>query len=704
MDINNDEAENSDKSFSSASSASEADSDVDPDCDPSICSLCEATDRPTTDIGDCEELKNIKKYIESTSSKVQQVRFVCQTCLYKLYTVIDQNRLKANKRVRDKEVDNDSVSSKSSEEPEASTSDSAANETSRISDSFDATDTYPREPSPATIAPENHPSAETNDSIDDPPTVAEHPIVNEQFNESSLCIDAQEATDTDNGEDNDEEKNDSGEKQTNNEATTPADHIPSSQTSSQSHLDVMYEQTESALVTESGGALEQYKTPPLQCCFCTKEFVLQKPYNKHMRTHHSRLLSTRSGSSSRGRSTPHNAVHECVDCSATFDSSTKLKTHSRIHLKRYYCMYCHKESLSQFDHDFHEAECRGGHMAKEETVETGRMTRSRARSLRSVCNPSAGDDGKSEKSAGSKVASRRRKSPGGKTKNGDGDGQDDDDDAATSVAYTDYTQLNMDIAQWVAGTCFSNIGSKASSVKSLNISECNTENDLESLSDAENMSQNIISDKEYDIIMLERLINQTESNVYICSFLNCDFISNTLREMCLHEILIHKLKPHFYCRKCKGVFTSKLYLDYHLHLQNYGEYQCNKCRMRFNFEYLLQYHLIQHQKNDSFPCSLCGNSYTSAQELRIHCIETGHDPRKRKKLITIDPTMSIVNDVAPEEPPPKRAYKSTINIMDLPKTPSLQPRTNMKRPKGRSIFLGEIDFVYQLGLNCVRTK
>lgn len=360
------------------------------------------------------------------------------------------------------------------------------------------------------------------------------------------------------------------------------------------------------------------------------------------------------------------------------------------------------------DYDIHEAACLGAKIGRNEIADTGRMTRSRTRSLHSFHNSKALEDAISVKSARSKVSAKTlpaRKIVAGKTRNDDVCNRaDDDEDYATSVADTDYTQVNRNVAQWVAGSRFSNAGSKASSVKSIPF-ECSTESDFEDLSDDESVDVDVaISDKEYDLLMLRRLIRQSKHGVYICSSSDCDVSTETLRAMCLHDVLTHKRKPYFYCRKCKGVFIAKQYLDFHLHLQNFGVYRCYKCSAGFELEHLFQYHLIQHQRNEDHPCLWCGNIYTSLEELKTHCLETRHDPNERKKLITIDPTMTITNNVAPEPPRPKRVYKSTINVMNLPKTPSVQPRIYRNRPKVRSKFLGEIDFPYRSGLNCARTK
>lgn len=268
MDIDNDE-ENVDKTACSYGSHVPEGNSA---CDPRICSLCRTTGRSTEDIGDCKELKRIKEYIESASNRVKRVRFVCQTCLYKLYTVIDQNRLKKIKQNRDEEPERDSVSSKPNEDPAQPAAELTITEAVTVPNNLETSEMNSRDSLPAAKSPENHTSEEIHHSMDGQATVDEYqePIINEYINESSLCIDAPAEIDT--YIENDKNgANDSVNTQTNNEPNTAAESLPSSQTSSQSPLGIMYEQTESALVTESGGTLAQYTTQHLECCFCSKK-------------------------------------------------------------------------------------------------------------------------------------------------------------------------------------------------------------------------------------------------------------------------------------------------------------------------------------------------------------------------------------------------------------------------------------------------
>lgn len=93
----------------------------------------------------------------------------------------------------------------------------------------------------------------------------------------------------------------------------------------------------------------------------------------------------------------------------------------------------------------------------------------------------------------------------------------------------------------------------------------------------------------------------------------------------------------------------------------------------------------------------------SETELRIHAIETGHNTKKRKKTISIDRLMTITNAIPPEPQPPKREYKFTEKILDLPKTETKRPM-DIIWPKYTKIFLGDLDFQYQPGRNCVKTN
>lgn len=610
------------------------------------CSICKREDRKIAEISDVDELSTIKDRIVQHSNVVKKISHACLNCLYKLYTFIEHSRIEDYKKSRNKQlfVVGDLIVETGGIRP-------------LISLSTDSSST-----------------SSSNSSI-----IPDENIFKKEFVGGGKHI----HTDPDFNNDSDERNRTQGGLYATNSQIAAEDSCRDDNKNKQissdqsAELDILYERSESALISESGGNPDQYKTGPRRCLYCPKTFVREKMYTRHLRSHENKLRShsrSRSRSASKVRATPTRVFYKCDLCPTTFSSSQLLKKHSKIHLQQYGCNYCHLYYFTTSERDIHQAQCFGKEMAK--TSIARHSTRSVTRSLAarsqyvhsnnvqesdSICGPitrKSCDNNQTIQSAGHNYDKD--------------DGYDDD----TDVSCSDHFSL---VQSWVNKTC------------KMAYSEIVDEPPV------------VLSQKEYDIIMLERLIEQSEIYQYTCTFIGCDYITDSLRDMSFHEVKTHKSKTYYFCRKCKGRFTSKLFLDYHLYMQNYGEYHCNKCTMTFIYEYKLQHHLIQHYQHESYLCFYCDSTFMSETELRIHAIESGHNTKKRKKIISIDRTMTITNNITPEPPTPKRKYQQKDKILVLPKTETKRPM-HIIWPKYTKIFLGDLDFEYEPGRNCVRTN
>lgn len=609
------------------------------------CSICKCSEGKIAEISDVDELKSITDQILKHSNIVKKVTHACLKCLYKLYTFIEHSRIEDYKKSRNQQlfVVGELIVETGGIRPSISLSSDSSSSSSSNSSIIPDEQIFERE----FVGGKNiqieaeYNGSDDNNHIDE---LEEEQAVANELEETAPILEAQE--DYHNRLNNSENSAD---------------------------FDILYERSESALVTESGGNPDQYKPGPQRCLYCPKTFVRPKMYARHLRSHENKIRG-RSRSTSRSRATPSIIIYKCDQCPTTFSSSQLLKKHSKIHLQHYSCNYCHLYFFTICERDIHQAECFGKEMAK--TSITRHSTRSVTRSIAARSQYAQSEKSQETRSTGRSLARNVKKNVSAQSSGIEDEDDEEDYDDELSVSCSDHFSL---VQSWVNKTC------------RMLSSEMIDEPPI------------VLSQKQYDIVMLERLIEQSESYQYTCTFIGCDYVTNSLRNMSFHEVKTHKSKTYYHCRKCKGRFTSKLFLDYHLYMQNYGEYHCNKCTMTFIYEYKLQHHLIQHQQHDSFPCLLCDSSFMSETELRIHAIETGHNTKKRKKTISIDRTMTITNKTAPEPPTPKRVYQCKENILKLPKTETKRPM-QIIWPKYTKIFLGDLDFEYEPGRNCVRTN
>lgn len=127
-----------------------------------------------------------------------------------------------------------------------------------------------------------------------------------------------------------------------------------------SMLEVHYERSESALITESGGKINKYATerlPPRQliCPKCRTPYWRKFHFARHVRRCRAHPIADDTSTSSRAATKKR--LFYCNECPVSLDSMKKLRDHKHIHLQRFYCETCGKESLARQDHEFHIVSC-----------------------------------------------------------------------------------------------------------------------------------------------------------------------------------------------------------------------------------------------------------------------------------------------------------------------------------------------------------
>lgn len=162
----------------------------------------------------------------------------------------------------------------------------------------------------------------------------------------------------------------------------------------QSMLQVIRERSESVLITESGGKINNYKSasrPKARrvCRFCGNTYIRKDHYNKHIRrcrNQYSRSLPplsanvtnkldksqtvpqvsakrnlvnsvSRSASPTLGEAAKRTRQFHCTECQATMDNITLLRQHRATHLREYKCDMCYKKFNTLYEHDFHRIVC-----------------------------------------------------------------------------------------------------------------------------------------------------------------------------------------------------------------------------------------------------------------------------------------------------------------------------------------------------------
>ncbi|XP_037951605.1 PR domain zinc finger protein 15-like [Teleopsis dalmanni] len=465
--------------------------------------------------------------------------------------------------------------------------------------------------------------------------------------------------------------------------------IHSVDTQQQSMLEVYCVHSESALITESGGKVNNYEqksdTPKtLICQHCGRAYSRKYYYGRHMRHCHTRYrnLSMRKKSKSAiyircsdmDADMPDNVKYEplfhCTDCSFSCHSIVILRKHKRsCHLQIFECDICNSEYTTAHEYDFHRTICE----AKNEVLKNsyyvtddddelstyttiGRMTRARSRALTQI--PTRITDLDSENEDFNK-----------------GDfNTDDTDDDEVSVADTMYSNRMRFTGDWVE----------------------DHSNMLE-YSDMLDYEQQISSYKEYDLYLLDRLKDCIDSNIFICFVPDCSFRTYTLPSLMMHDYVDHFRHAWFHCKKCGCVFTRKVFLDYHLDRQNSGRFICFQCGDIFEFQHELNRHQILHTKSVNYHCNYCNFDFLTKRELLQHCEMEQHNPHGIRHLIHYDPDMTIVNPVPKATVYERGTYAEKICIMKLPETVSKRP-IELHKPYRRKI--GDVLFKNQKNPNC----
>ncbi|XP_053964626.1 zinc finger protein 432 [Anastrepha ludens] len=491
-----------------------------------------------------------------------------------------------------------------------------------------------------------------------------------------------------------------------------------------SMLQVIRERSESVLITESGGKINNYKRTlrpvgPRLCQYCGISYIRKDHYNKHIRR--CRTLSIRSVSSLTAtieekketvsakrfrmngvnNCAPPAAIEtskrtrrfHCTECLATVDSIKELKEHRATHLRKYNCDMCDKKFNTLHEHDFHRIVClaekqvwqdqqldedqkerhvnnKNKSIVRSErsvtkSVMNCRITRARSRARTDVVEkpaekPKLTVDEKSDIDAGY-------------TSN------DDDDDVSVADSMDSRRRIYTD--DWL---------------DQRNVTEIY---DLPVM--------HIDNEKEYDLYLLEKLKSQIKAQEFTCLAENCNFFTDTLLNLMLHDYVHHFKSSWFYCQKCGSVFTSKVFLDYHLDRQNGGRFICYKCNEQFMFQHQLDLHFIAHTKQVNHACGKCNCEFLTEGKLFQH-IKLEHNNEIEKKLICIQSKTTFASSRSLDENRyingrEHRKYSVKTLNMHLPRMSSKRPlELPGHKPYRRRI--GVIEFENERNPNCCSCK
>ncbi|XP_004529860.1 zinc finger protein 432 [Ceratitis capitata] len=503
-----------------------------------------------------------------------------------------------------------------------------------------------------------------------------------------------------------------------------------------SMLQVIRERSESVLITESGGKINNYKRDMRQntlrqCRYCANTFSRKDHYNKHVRR--CRNITARSlpsatannmvcSDSSNAKRNRINLLSKsvtpitleppkrtrqfhCTECQATMDSISKLKIHRATHLREYQCDMCNKKFNTLHEHDFHRIVC----LAKQEVwqeqdfdkehVELNDCDKSMVRSQRSTAKTitsrrvtRAQSRARTDVNTKNPITSRRST-------------------ALTSVSR--YINHNADCEESDNDTCYTNkdYEDDISVADSMDLGRrVYTDNWLESRHYSEVRDQPMIeinSKKEYDLYLLEKLKSQIRAQEFACLAENCGFFTDTLLNLMLHDYVHHFKSSWFYCPKCGSVFTSKVFLDYHLDRQNGGRFICYKCNEQFMFQHQLDMHLISHEKQLNHTCDKCKCEFLTEEKLFQH-MKLEHNNESEKNIICIQSKATFASARTADEDKyingkPHRKYTVRILDMQLPYVPSKRPlELPGHKPYRRRI--GIIEFENDRNPNCCSCK
>ncbi|XP_034479243.1 zinc finger protein 33A [Drosophila innubila] len=447
---------------------------------------------------------------------------------------------------------------------------------------------------------------------------------------------------------------------------------------------------ESPTATESGGmhnnngnALDGWKwRTRLVCQHCERAYFRKDLYTLHVRRcwrrstqrhHKCRVLNEASiddngdaeedyNDQTLTQAPRHSRTFQCKHCVKEFAGIVALRQHQRTtHQSHHRCSLCEAEFGTKYEWELHHTIC----SAKQEAVQGQEVTATRSTRSRSrACSLAWYKDNEDE---------------------ADDEEKGEQDDDATSVADTMYTRRMNFTGDWIVNH------SRSNSNSAINLTMLYDDYVLE--------ESQITTDKEYDLYLLDLLKTQVQLKAFSCFVPNCCYQTDTLVDLMKHDYMQHWKMSWFYCHKCGDVFTSKVFLDYHLHRQNRGFYICHKCHDEFEFQHQLDRHQVLHSKGINYHCNFCRLEFLSEAKLLAHCEHERHSPNDEPPLICIDHALSISNPV-PKEPNKVRQY--TMRVLDIPHIPWHSNRPmHLPQHKPFRFAIGICDFDNRNPPNCV---
>ncbi|KAH8320444.1 hypothetical protein KR067_003724 [Drosophila pandora] len=357
----------------------------------------------------------------------------------------------------------------------------------------------------------------------------------------------------------------------------------------------------------------------------------------------------------------------CRFCDEDFPSKSIVRQHERSkHQTRYSCDLCDATCDTKYEYDMHHTIC----SAKQEALQKGDASESTSREQKVRATRSR-----------SRACSKAREEIETEDKMEEDDSDEEDDQEAAM-----YTRRMNFTGDWVVNH------SRSNSNSALNVSAL--------YDDYEPGESHITTDKEYDLYQLDLLKAQVRLKAFSCFAPTCCYQTNNLVTLMKHDYMKHWKMSWFYCNKCGDVFTSKVFLDYHMYRQNRGLFICHKCRDEFEFQHQLDRHLLLHSKGINYHCNFCRLEFLSEAKLLAHCKRSGHSPND-EPLIRIDRSLSISN-----RPPPeavrnmRRKYQEREFFIPRVEVPSLRP---MPLPNHKPIrfSIGIVEFDEGNPPNCV---
>lgn len=165
-------------------------------------------------------------------------------------------------------------------------------------------------------------------------------------------------------------------------------------------LQPLFESSESAFATESGGNVDNQnhemtdkivttKDSKLQCPHCTKSYIKEVPFEKHLLKHSKedrrKFFRARSNSKCSSRFNDDvEIVLQCPSCHIEFNNRKLFRKHLDTHRERFSCKDCGAgDYYNRDDYEFHLAMCDGQKRALDTRSSSGSVrTRSQSRKLR----------------------------------------------------------------------------------------------------------------------------------------------------------------------------------------------------------------------------------------------------------------------------------------------------------------------------------